>query len=95
LSRLRCSEGVFGLCLGENSIVNGKMRTIFHIITCYGPTPPSFILSAGRKHSHKDIELVEELLLGFLVGAVTKALQLGLLASVVAETLILLLRHLK
>ena len=59
------------------------------------PTPPSFSLTAGRKHSQKDIKLVEELLLGFLVGAITKALPLGLLAGAVAETLILLLRHLK
>jgi hypothetical protein len=59
------------------------------------PTPPSFSLTVGRKHSHKDIELVEELLLGFLAGVVTIALPLGLLAGAVAETLILSLRHLK
>jgi hypothetical protein len=54
------------------------------------------VLSAtGRKHSHKDIKLVEELPRGFLVGAVTRALPLGLLAGAVAETLILSLRHLK
>jgi hypothetical protein len=41
------------------------------------------------------IKLIEELPLGFLVGAVTIALPLGLLAGAVAETLILLLRHLK
>jgi hypothetical protein len=81
--------------LGDNSdIVDGKTSTSIHILTGYGPTPPSFGLTAGRKHSHKDIKLVEELPLGFLAGAVTKALPLGLLASAVAETLILLLRHL-
>jgi hypothetical protein len=57
--------------------------------------PPSFSLTTGRKHSHKDIRLIEELPLGFLAGAVTKALALGLLAGAVAETLILSLRHLK
>ena len=59
-------------------------------LTGYGPTPPSFSLTTGRKLSHKFIKLVEELLLGFLAGAVTKALLLGLLASAVAETLKLL-----
>jgi hypothetical protein len=57
-------------------------------------TPPSFSLTVGRKHSRKDIKLVEELSLGFLAGAVTIALPLGLLAGAVAETLILSLRHL-
>jgi hypothetical protein len=71
------------------------MSTIFHILAGYGPTPPSFSLTAGRKHSHKDIELVEELSLGFLAGAFTIALSLGLLAGAVAKNLILLLRHLK
>jgi hypothetical protein len=61
----------------------------------YGPTPPSFSLTARRKHSQNDIKLVEELSLGFLAGAVTIALSLGLLAGAVAETLILSLRHLK
>jgi hypothetical protein len=42
-----------------------------------------------------DTKLVEERSLGFLAGAVTKALPLGLLAGAVAETLILSLRHLK
>ena len=82
MSRLRCSKGGFGLWLGDNSIVNGKTSTILHILTGYGPTPPSFILTVGRKHSQKDIKLVE-------------ALSLGLLAGAVAETLILSLRHLK
>jgi hypothetical protein len=59
------------------------------------PTPPSFSLTVGRKHSQKDINLVEELLLGFLAGAVIKALPLGLIAGAVVETLILSLRHLK
>jgi hypothetical protein len=95
MSRLRCSKGGFCLWLGDNSIINGKTSKIFHILTGYGPTPPSFSLTVGRKHSHKDIELVEELSLGFLAGAVTKALQLGLLAGAVVETLILLLMHLK
>jgi hypothetical protein len=96
MSRLRCSEGGFGLWLGDNrDIVNGKMSTNLHILTGYGPTPPSFSLIAGRKHSRKDIKLVEELPLGFLAGAVTIALPLGLLAGAVAETLNLLLRHLK
>jgi hypothetical protein len=71
------------------------MSTIHHILTGYGPTPLSFSLTTGRKHSHKDIKLVEELPLGFLAGAVTKALLLGLLAGAVAETLTLSLRHLK
>jgi hypothetical protein len=66
-----------------------------HILTGYGPTPPSFSLTTGRDHSHKDIKLVEELSLGFLAGEVTKALSLGLLAGAVAETLTLSLRHLK
>jgi hypothetical protein len=61
----------------------------------YGPTPPSFSLTTRREHSHKDTRLVEELSLGFLAGAVTKALLLGLLAGAVAETLILSLRNLK
>jgi hypothetical protein len=82
--------------LGDNSdIVNGKNEHIHYILTDYGPTPPSFSLTTGRKHSHKDIKLVEELLLGFVAGVVTKALQLGLLEGIVAETLILSLRHLK
>jgi hypothetical protein len=82
--------------LGDNrDIVNGKMSTSIHILTGYGPTTPSFSLTAGRKHSRKDVELVEELSLGFIAGAVTKALSLGLLVGAVAETLILLLRHLK
>jgi hypothetical protein len=42
-----------------------------------------------------DINLIEELPLVFLAGAVTKALSLGLLAGVFVETLILSLRHLK
>jgi hypothetical protein len=84
------------------------MSTIHHILTGYGPTPPSFHLTTGREHSHKDIKLVEELSLGFLAEAVSKALSLGflaeavskalslgLLASAVAETLTLSLRHLK
>jgi hypothetical protein len=58
-----------------------------NILTGYGPTPPSFNLTTRRELSHKDINLVEELLLGFLAGAVTKALPLGLLAGAVAETL--------
>ena len=72
-----------------------KREHPFHIPTGYGPTPSSFSLTAGRKHGHKDIKLVEELLLRFLARAVTKALLLGLLAGAVAETLILSLRHLK
>jgi hypothetical protein len=71
------------------------MSTSTYILIGYGPTPPSFSLTTGRKHIHKDIKLIEELLLGFLVGAVTKALPLRLIAGAVAETLILLLRHLK
>jgi hypothetical protein len=81
--------------LGGKGIVNGKMSTSTYILTSYGPTTPSFSLAAGRKHSHKDIELIEELLLGFLAGAITIALPLGLLAGAVAETLILSSRHLK
>jgi hypothetical protein len=96
MSRLRCSEGGFGLWLGDNSdIVNGKTSTFIHILTGYGTTPPSFILTSQRKHSRKDIKLVEELPLGFLVGAATIALSLGLLAGAVEETLILSLRYLK
>jgi hypothetical protein len=72
-----------------------KRAHIFHILKGYGPTPYSFSLTAGRKHSQKDIKLVEELSLGFLEGAVTKVLQLRLLVGEVAETLILFLRHLK
>jgi hypothetical protein len=71
------------------------MSTFIHIITGYGPTPPSISLTAGRKHSCKDIKLVKEMPLGFLAGAVTIALSLGLLAGVVVETLILSLKHLK
>ena len=81
--------------MGDKGIVNGKTSTIFHILTGYGPTPPSFSLITGREHSHKDIKLVEELPLGFLAGVVTIALPLGLLAGAVAKTLILSLRHLK
>jgi hypothetical protein len=53
----------------------------------------SFSLTAGRKHSRKDIKLVEELSLGFLAGTNTITLSLGLLAGAVAKTLILSLRH--
>ena len=82
--------------MGENSdIVNGKMSTSTYILTVYGPTPPSFSLTVGRKHSHEDIKLVEELSLEFLAGAITIALSLGLLAGTVEETLIVSLRHLK
>jgi hypothetical protein len=88
-------EGGFGLWLGDKGIVNGKTSTSTYILTGYGPTPPSFSLIAIRKHSRKDIKLVEELSLGFLAGVVTIALSLGLLVGAVAETLILLLRHLK
>ena len=95
MSRLRCSKSGFGLWLGDKRIFNGKTSTSTYILTGYEPTPPSFSLTAGRKHSHKDIELIEELPLGFLAGAVTIALSLGLLAGAVVETLILLLRHLK
>jgi hypothetical protein len=58
-----------------------------NIVTGYGPTPPSFGITTGRKIIHKVIKLVEELPLGLLAGAVTKALPLGLLAAAVAETL--------
>jgi hypothetical protein len=86
-------EGGFGLWLSDNSdIVYGKMSTIHHILTCYGPTPPSFTLTTGREHSHKDTKLIEELSLGFLAGAVIKALSLGLLAGAIVETLTLSLR---
>jgi hypothetical protein len=88
-------EGGFGLWLGDKGIVNGKTSTSTYILIGYGPTPPSFSLTTGRKHNHKDIKLIEELSLGFLAGAVTIALQLGLLEGAVVETLILLLRHLK
>jgi hypothetical protein len=81
--------------LGDKGIVNGKTSTSTYILAGYGPTPPSFSLTARRKHSRKDIKLVEELSLGFLAGAVTIALSLGLLAGAGAKTLILLLRHLK
>jgi hypothetical protein len=64
-------------------------------MTGYVPTPPSFSLTTGREHSHKDTKLVEELLLWFLAGAVTKTLSLGLLAGAVVENLILSSRHLK
>ena len=67
---------------------------IHHILIGYRPTPPSFSLTTGREHSHKDTKLVEELPLGFLA-AVTKALPLGLLAGEIVETLILSLRNLK
>jgi hypothetical protein len=80
---------------GWVTIVILSMVKRAHILTGYGPTPPSFSLTTGREHSHKDIKLVEELSLGFLAGAVTKALSLGLLAGAVAETLTLSLRHLK
>jgi hypothetical protein len=72
-----------------------KRAHIFHILIGYGPTPPSFSLNAGRKHSRLDIELAEELPLGLLVEAASKTLSLGLLAGAVAETLIFFLRHLK
>ena len=81
--------------MSDKGIVNGKTSTSTYILTGYGPTPPSFSITVGRKHSQKDIKLIEELSLGFLVGAVTNARSLGLLASVVAETIILPLRHLK
>ena len=69
-----CSEGGFSIWLGDNSdIVDGKTSTSIHIITGYGPTPPSFSLIIGRKNSHKDIKLIEELSLGFLAGAITKS----------------------
>jgi hypothetical protein len=48
---------------------------------------PSFSLTTGRELSHKDTKLFEELLLGFLSGAITKALSLGLLVGAVEETL--------
>jgi hypothetical protein len=51
LSRLRCSEGGSGLWLGDKGIFNGKTSTSTYILTGYGPTPPSFSLNAGRKHS--------------------------------------------
>jgi len=89
-------EGGLGLWLGDNSdIVYGEMSTSIHILIGYGPTPPSFSLTTGRKHSHKDINLIEELLLGFLAGVVTKALSLGILAGAFEEILTLSLRHLK
>jgi hypothetical protein len=81
--------------LGDKGIVNEKMSTSTYILTGYGTTPPSFSLTAGRKHSCKDVKLSEELLLRFLEGAITIALSLGLLTGAVAETLILSLRHLK
>ena len=82
--------------MGDNiDIVYGKISTIHHILIGYGPTPPSFSLTTRREHSHKDINLIEEQLLGFLEGPITKALSLGLLAGAVVETLILPLRHLK
>ena len=96
MSRLRCSEGGFSLWLGDNSdIVDGKTSTSIHILTSYGPTPPSFSLITRRKHNREDIKLVEEPSLEFLVGAVTIALPLGLLEGAVAETLILSFRNLK
>jgi hypothetical protein len=61
----------------------------------YGPTTPSLSLTTRRKHGHKDIELIEELSLGFLAREITIALSLGLLAGVVAKTLIFSLRNLK
>jgi hypothetical protein len=63
------------------------MSTIHHILTGYGPTPPSFSLTIGREHSHKDIKQIEELPLGFLVGAFTKALPLGLLVGAITKAL--------
>jgi hypothetical protein len=33
MSRLRCSEGGFGLWLGEKGIFNGKMSTSTYILT--------------------------------------------------------------
>jgi hypothetical protein len=60
----------------------------------YGPTHASFILTSGRKIIHKFIKLVEELFLGFLAGAITKALSLGLLAGAVAKTIKTLSQHL-
>jgi hypothetical protein len=80
--------------LVDKGIVNGETSTSTYILTGYGLTPPSFSLTPGRKHSREDIKLIEELPLGFLERAVTIALPLGLLAGVVAETLILLLSHL-
>jgi hypothetical protein len=41
LSRLRCSEGGFGLWLGDKGIVNGKTSTSTYILT----TPSSFGLA--------------------------------------------------
>jgi hypothetical protein len=50
-------------------------------LTGYEPTPPSVSLTTGRKLSHNIIKLIEEILLGFLVGETTEALPLGLLAG--------------
>jgi hypothetical protein len=72
MSSSRCSEGGFGLWLGDKGIINGKTSTILHILTGYGPTPHSFSLNAGRKHNRWDIELAEELSLGLLAGASSK-----------------------
>jgi hypothetical protein len=81
-------EGGFGLWLGDNSdIVNRKTSTFFHILTGYGPTPPSLSLNVGSKHSHYDIDIVEELLLGLLAGLASKTLSLGLLAGLASKTL--------
>jgi hypothetical protein len=88
-------KGGFGLWLDDNRDIFNGNENIHYILTSYGPTHPSFSLTTRRKHSCEDIKLIEELSLGFLAGAVTIALPLGLLASAVAETLILLLRNLK
>jgi hypothetical protein len=56
-------------------------------LTGYGPTPPSFSLTTRRNLSHKVINFIEELSLGFLASVVIEALPPGLLASAVAKTI--------
>jgi hypothetical protein len=95
LSRLRCS--------GLASAYGWVTIMILYMVKQEHPLysnrlwahPPSFSLTTGREHIHKDTKLVEELPLGFLVGPVTKALPLGLLAGAIAKTLTLSLRKLK
>jgi hypothetical protein len=70
LSRSRCSEGCFGLWLGDKGIVNGKTSTIFHIlivITEPRPLPTThmgphrvthiipFLVQHTLSHPHMDI----------------------------------------
>jgi hypothetical protein len=55
LSRLRCSEGGFGLWLGDNrDIVNGKMSTILNILIWRSEVTPG-LLAGAEPEAHQFI----------------------------------------